>query len=148
MYPLAVVSFIIALITGGVMLSSHAHVTEMRGLQSQAIASNLTVYSGFVRSYVAINPSASGLLNDGALGLPPWFSKHPNVTSLRQGSNTFVYVTNLPHWQMDALVKHYASGDPMDGRFGIKQSGVLRSRGNSPLTVPVQVPEGAFVVAL
>lgn len=148
MYPLSIVSLILALIAGGVMFSSQTRMSEMRDLHSQAVASNLTVYSGFVSAYVSANPSVSGPVSDGSLNLPGWFFKHPHVRAFRQGTTTFVYVTDLPHWQLESLVAHYASSDPFDARYGINRSGSLRLPGNQSFQVPGQVPNGAFVVAL
>ena len=148
MYPFAIVSLILALITGGVMLSANERQAEHRAMRVQAVASNLTVYAGFVGAYVGSTPHVSGWIDPGSVGHPSWFVKHGNVSAFRSGTSTYVFASGLPQWQVASMSKEYAQGRPFDGRYGIKQAGVLRLRNGSQIPVPSQVPDGSFLVVL
>lgn len=148
MYPLSIVSLILALITGGVLLSTSERQSEHRALQVQAITSNLVVMSGYVSAFSAANPHFSGWIPQASLNLPSWYVRHPNVHAFKQGGTTYVFASGLHQSQIDSMVSEYEHGRPLDNRYGVKRSGVLQVRGGASIPIPGDVPEGAFVVLL
>ena len=62
----------------------------------QSMGQNLALYVDSVSSYATINPAYSGTVSDVSLGLPSWFTKHPDLHHVIENGRAFVYIVPSP----------------------------------------------------
>lgn len=124
--------------------------TERDQATAQSVGRNLAIYRVAVEAYYRANPTTTGEIPDGALGLPGWFRKHSGVGNLVSAGRAYVYYAP-PAGVRPALSSFLA---PNEGGpsllMGIVRGGWLVSPRQAAATiqVPPTVPDGAIVFVL
>jgi type II secretory pathway pseudopilin PulG len=109
----------------------------------QAQAGSLWVYRNQVSLYAEANPAYSGVVPDGALALPQWYSKTPDLSNYLAGGRSYVYVSSPSPGLVSLLAQRSEAVT-----VGTNQGGLFYSvkSGNTGIALPAQIPRGAAVV--
>lgn len=119
------------------------------GQEAEIVASNMMVYASSVRTYLKANPSASGTISSGSLGLPSWFSANSQITNLFSSGVAYVY---CPCSDMrDSVAEALNSATNGSYFVGIKKAGTftnLNHTTSATIALPAAIPEGAVVYVI
>lgn len=138
--------FLVATVLGGVLLrnTETLAVDNAQG-EVSAISGNMVVYHGYVVTYAMANPGVTGVVADGSLGLPSWYSKNSGVANYVAGGKGYVYYLSPPAQLPYQLLK-----DTNNSIFaGLKESGNVTNplSGVSAISVPAAIPDGVAIYA-
>ncbi len=124
-------------------LDQRQQTTALRDAELQAQAGSLWVYRNQVSAYSESNPSYAGTVPDGALGLPQWYSKTPDLSNYLAGGRSYVYVSSPSPGLVSVLAQR---SDAVT--VGTNKGGLFYSTksGNTGIALPAQIPQGAAVV--
>lgn len=107
------------------------------------LSRSILIYRSAAAAYARANPGFSGVPADSVLVLPSWYAKSAGVTSYILGGIAYTYYSGAaPAGLPAALVERTQSTT-----VGVKRSGTLYSptAGNTGISIPAAVPEGAVV---
>ncbi|WP_425928642.1 type IV pilus biogenesis protein PilM [Pseudomonas sp. NyZ201] len=108
-----------------------------------AVCRGLLVYRSAAAEFAKDNPSFTGYPDEDDLNLPGWYSKPTGVAAFIAAGQSFTYYTG-----------HAAAGLPAElvratrsASVGVNRSGILvsPSTGQTDISIPASVPEGAVV---
>lgn len=108
-----------------------------------SLSRNMLVYRSAVAEYAQKNPGYSGIPQDGLLNLPSWFVKPSGVSAyLAMGQSYTFIAVSAPVGLPAALFERTQSTT-----VGVNRAGLLisPSSGQTSITIPSAVPEGAVV---
>ncbi|PWU32069.1 pilM protein [Pseudomonas sp. RW407] len=107
------------------------------------LSRSMLVYRSAAAEYARNNPGFAGVPADATLNLPSWYSKPTGVTSYLSGGSAYTYFSGTAPAGLPAALVGLTQGTTV----GVKRSGMLFSpaNGNTGVTIPAAVPEGAVV---
>jgi len=108
-----------------------------------SLSRNMLVYRSAAAEYAKNNPGYSGIPQDGVLNLPSWFVKPSGVSAyLAMGQSYTFIAVSAPVGLPAALFERTQST-----AVGVNRAGLLisPSSGQTSITIPSVVPEGAVV---
>lgn len=147
--PLVPTLVAIMLILGSVF-SSNVQFTQTANQtgEESAIAGNMAVYRNYVVAYAQNNPTITGVVPDGALGLPTWFSKQAGVANHVASGKAYVWYATPPPFG-SALTYKLLQFSSNTINVGINRNGVLYNplAGNTGIPVPTAITNGCVVFA-
>ncbi|KAF1702981.1 hypothetical protein CSC66_09410 [Pseudoxanthomonas kaohsiungensis] len=144
MYGMALTMFFLISLVG-MSMSMTMDAAESKYEHSvQSLAENVTVYMAYAKQYRDANPGFTGAVSDASLGLPQWYGKQESMQLFVSGGRAFIYLPSLP----DALAfdaGFYIRERTQLASFGKKAGGQIISADGVVVSVPSQIPNGAFV---
>lgn len=133
------------LIIAGGFLSQAQHQDEVSADAAtvDTLSRSMLVYRSAAAEYARNNPAFAGVPADSALSLPNWYSKPAGVTSYLSGGSAYTYYTGATPAGLPAALVDRTQATTV----GVKRSGTLFSptAGNTGITIPAAVPDGAVV---
>jgi len=139
----AVAGFLIMILVGLSTQNSHRTRALYDSAYAVDTARNFGVLASKAATLYAANPTYSGVLPQGALGLPTWYTPLPGLTAFANGGHLLVYQPQASAAIGGRVLKQLAATGQI---VGMCLNGTIYSPANVALmAAPVGVPNYAVV---
>lgn len=112
-------------------------------------ATNFLAYRGALRAYLAVNPMASGSIDDAALTAfwLPGYIRNANWSNLVQGGKLYVYSTSIPEIGTAQQLFSMSNRSALVGTKNASTGRLIAGSGlDTGITLPAAIPDGAVVM--
>lgn len=147
MYGIALIMSLLAGLFVLSIASTNDSIEAEQRVYVSSLAENVSIYQGFAKQYVSANPGFSGSVSDASLGLPSWYGKQEDMALYVASGKAYVYLVGSSAGRF-AESAGYMRDRTKLGTWGTKKGGQVLTADAQLLSVPAQIPEGAFVFVL